>query len=135
MSIDKPENTHRVFAEAARAGSLEPLVALYEPDAVIVERDGALSIGTKAIRAHLEHLLALEPSMSIDASWAVTHGEIALLCSRWSAQIRTPDGRISTIEARGSEIVRRQRDGTWKLVVDNPWGVEVDTASVHQVGV
>lgn len=134
MQIHEPQDTHRVFADAANRGSLESLFALYEPDAVIVEKDGALSLGTNAIRQHLEQLLALQPSMRIEASWAVQHDDIALLCSRWSAEIRTPDGRTTTVQARGSEIARRQRDGTWKLAVDNPWGIDLDRLPAREVG-
>jgi uncharacterized protein (TIGR02246 family) len=134
MLIQEPQDTHRLFADAASRGSLESLLALYEPDAVVVEKDGALSVGTEAIRAHLEQLLALEPRMRIEASWAVQHDDIALLCSRWTAEIRTPDGRTTTVQSRGSEIVRRQRDGTWKLAVDNPWGIDADVRSARAVG-
>ena len=111
MHVQDPKDTHRLFAEAVSRGALDSLCAMYEPDAVIVEKDGTLSSGTQAIRAHLTHLLALEPTMRIDASWALEHGDVALLCSRWSAEVRTPDGRTATLHSRGSEIVRRQRDG------------------------
>lgn len=135
MAIDHPQDTHRLFAAAASRGALDSLVAFYEPDAIVVEQDGSLSQGTRAIRAHLEHLLALEPRMRIEASWTVMHGDVALLCSRWTAEIKTPDGRISTIESRGSEVVRRQRDGTWRLVIDNPWGIDVQATSSRPIGV
>jgi ketosteroid isomerase-like protein len=70
MRISSPEETHRVFAEAANAGAVEDVVALYEPDAMVVERDGQLTIGTSAIRDHVTHLLELKPKMRIDASLA-----------------------------------------------------------------
>lgn len=135
MHVRDPKDTHRLFAEAASRGALDSLCSMYEPDAVIVEKDGTLSIATEAILAHLAQLLALEPRMHIDASWALEHGDIALLCSRWSAEVRTPDGRTATVHSRGSEIVRRQRDGTWQLAVDNPWGIDLDLSSARSTDV
>ena len=40
MAGSKPENAHRLFAEAFNAGDLESLVALYAPDARLVPQPG-----------------------------------------------------------------------------------------------
>jgi hypothetical protein len=29
------------------------------------------------------------------------------------------------LDFRGSEVVRQQPDGSWRLVIDNPWGIEL----------
>lgn len=129
MSIDTPDAVHREFAAAATAADLDRLSRLYEPNAVIVERDGKLSVGTPAIRSHLSHLLSLKPRMRIDTSHAFQRGDIALLCSAWSAEVTLPDGTTSGMTARGSEVARRQADGTWRLIIDNPWGVDLAAAT------
>ena len=33
-----------------------------------------------------------------------------------------PDGKRISSSARGTEVVRRQADGTWRFVIDNPTG-------------
>jgi uncharacterized protein (TIGR02246 family) len=127
MPITRPEDTHHAFARAANAASINELLSLYEPGAAIVERDGRLSVGMDAIAEHLRHLLDMRPRMSIVETRAFQNGDIALLCSRWKASIDTPGGVVE-LESRGSEIVRRQQDGTWRLTLDNPWGIDVATA-------
>ena len=32
------------------------------------------------------------------------------------------NGNTVEMEGNGVEIVRRQADGTWKFIIDNPWG-------------
>jgi uncharacterized protein (TIGR02246 family) len=125
MAIRNPEEIHRAFATAANAGAVEDLVALYEPGAVVVERNGEVTVGTEAIRSHIRHLMALKPAMRIETSRAFCSGDLALLCSRWTATATSPDGKPVSMDFRGSEVVRRQSDGSWRLVLDNPWGIEL----------
>ena len=33
-----------------------------------------------------------------------------------------PDGKRTSSSARGTEVVRRQADGTWRFVIDSPTG-------------
>lgn len=128
MPVQRPEDIHRRFADAANAGDITALAALYESDAVIIERDGTTTSGTSAIRSHLEDLTAMKPRMEIIDSRVFGRGEIALLCSRWRANVTPPGGSEVTMEFRGSEIARQQDDGTWLLLIDNPWGVDLVTA-------
>jgi len=47
--------------------------------------------------------------------YVIEQGDIALLSNRWTA---TFDG--ADISASSAEVARRQSDGTWKYVIDNP---------------
>ena len=123
-----PADKHRYFAEACNSGDIEKLLAMYESDAIVVERNGALTRGTAAIREHLEKLLAMKPTMQILASTAVVNGELAQLSSWWRCTATAPDGSPIAIESHGSELDRRQPDGSWRIVIDNPWGAELVSA-------
>ena len=125
--IQDPSVAHRTFAEVCNSGDLEQLLAYYEPDAIIAERTGELSRGIAAIRKHGEDLLSLKPVMQILASRTVLHGDFALLSSWWHCDATAPDGSAIQLEFRGSELLRRQLDGTWLIVIDNPWGAEVQS--------
>lgn len=125
MPAERPEEIHHRFAAAANAGDAAALAALYEPEALIVERDGSFATGAAAIRSHLDDLVSMRPQMEILDSKAFRNGDTALLCSRWNATVTPPGGAEVTMESRGSEVARRQDDGTWLLLLDNPWGTEV----------
>jgi uncharacterized protein (TIGR02246 family) len=121
-TIRDPDSLHERFCEACNAGQLDRLLDLYEPGAVIVEPTGELSEGTEAIREHLSKLLAMRPSMQILGSRTVVAGDVAQSSSHWHCDAVAPDGSPVHLEFHGSELSRRQPDGSWRLVVDNPWG-------------
>lgn len=104
----EPEDLPRLFVERANAGDVEGLVDLYEPDAVLRVRPGQMARGHAAIRAVYADLLAPQPRFGPpDVQETVRSGDLALTSSV-----------IST--GTTAEIARRQPDGTWRWVVDNP---------------
>jgi ketosteroid isomerase-like protein len=125
--ITNPADIHHEFAAAASSGDLDRLIQLYERGATVISPPGEQGPGERregieAIRAHLNGLLAMQPKMRILASKAHEKGDLALLSSHWQAQVRLPDGREHELEGHGSELARRQPDGSWLLVIDNPGG-------------
>lgn len=122
QEIRDPETLHSRFCEACNTCDLDGLLALYEPDAVIAERTGELTVGTDAIRQHLQALLAMKPAMEIVSSRTVVAGVLALNSSQWRCQAVGPDGSSVEMECHGSELTRRQGDGSWRIAIDNPWG-------------
>ncbi len=120
-----PDTLHAKFVAACEDGDIDALVALYEPDATIRELNGERTIGTEPIRDHIERLLAMKPNMEILSSHSVVSGDLAVSSSHWRAEATAPDGSVVNMEFRGAELTRRQADGTWLIVIDNPFGSEV----------
>jgi uncharacterized protein (TIGR02246 family) len=116
-----PEDVDRLFAEYVNAGDVERVVALYEPHATLLMQDGAPSSGTEAIRIAIADFVAMKPNLVVSVRQVVHGGgDIAAVYNDWDLTLLGPDGR--TIEDRGKacEIVRRQADGNWKFVIDDP---------------
>jgi ketosteroid isomerase-like protein len=40
----------------------------------------------------------------------------------WSFDGTGPDGEPVRLEAQNADVLRRQEDGSWRFVIDNPWG-------------
>ena len=118
MPACRPEDVHRRFAEAVNAGDLKALAELYPA------RGGP---SAPKGRAALQDLLALKPRISVETRSVVRAGEIALLGSRWRLAGTTPEGRPVALTGTGTEMVRRQPDGTWRYVVEP----EAASASLH----
>lgn len=62
--MQTPESIRRLFEQFVNEAAVDQAVSLYEPSAVLIERDGKLVSRANAIRQPLASLLALCPRMS-----------------------------------------------------------------------
>lgn len=125
--LNSPDSVHKMFEGLLNEGNLDRILQIYEPGAVVVDRDGKLVSGSKAIGEYLRGLLALKPKMQITRLHKIEAGDVVILMSDWQMTGRAPDGSTVTDSGHTYDIVRRQKDGTWKVVVDNPYGVTAST--------
>jgi ketosteroid isomerase-like protein len=126
MGVNDP---HAVIGEWVRlfnAGDLEGLVAdMYEDGAVLVPGPDAAPVsGKDAVREVIEQFLAMKGTMSIAGSSCTVSGDLALCHDHWRLE-----GAGGSAEGTTADVVRRQADGTWKYVIDNPFGSEILTDS------
>ena len=117
-----PEEVDHRLADAFNARDLEAIVALYEPGATFIVQPGQSVTGQSAIRAAVQGLLALKPDLRLEVTRVLQAGDVVLLSSKWTLSGTGPDGKPVLMSGNGVEVVRRQPDGTWRYVIDNPWG-------------
>jgi len=114
------EKTLQSFYAAFNDRDIERLLALFEPHAVYVTGSGQYAGNRTDIRAALQQALDLETRIIQGSRQTIIAGDIALMMSNWSQvpDSATPDalGGTSTI------VFRRQPDGEWLIVIDNPIG-------------
>jgi uncharacterized protein (TIGR02246 family) len=111
------------FADALHDGRLDDAVALYEPDAVFIPQPGAAPLhGTDAIRAALAQFTALRPTLTPDIRKVVQAGDIATVLNAWRLDGTGPDGAPLQLSGTSADVLRRRPDGTWALLIDDPWG-------------
>ena len=122
MVATKPQELNRLFEKAFNAGDLEGLLALYEPGALLILQSGEVAAGAKAIREALQSSLALKGKMSVENQCVIEADGTAVSRATWHLTGTAPDGK--PIEMRGStvEVCRRQPDGTWRYLIDLPYG-------------
>jgi len=120
----RPEELHQRIAAAVSNGDLAAYLALYEPGAALATQGGGVAIGTDAISAEIAPFLAVRGTLTVTTARVVASAEIALLRSRGAFSGVAPDGsRVEVPEHDAQEVARRQPDGTWLFVVNDPWGV------------
>jgi ketosteroid isomerase-like protein len=103
----QPEDLGRFFLERANAGDVEGLVALYEPGGILAVPGGGLAVGTDQIRRAHQQFLAGSPVLTGESQPAQRNGDLALTSTRF------PGGATA-------EVARRQPDGSWLWVIDQP---------------
>jgi ketosteroid isomerase-like protein len=105
----EPDELARFFVERANAGDLAGLVELYSEDATLAAPDGTVARGRKEVMAVYARFLAggplLEPG---EQRPALVSGRLALTSTRLR------DGSVT------AEVARREPDGSWRWVVDQP---------------
>jgi ketosteroid isomerase-like protein len=115
-----PEQLHMLFDDAVNAHNLGALLDLYEPDSLGADLDGNAFRGTAAMRHFLADLLSVAQRIDTTTRKVIAGDDIALLSGHWLAHIRTPDGEDLTAEGSSAEVARRQPDGTWRFIIDDP---------------
>ncbi|MCI0459471.1 MAG: SgcJ/EcaC family oxidoreductase [Gemmataceae bacterium] len=127
MAARRAEELGPLWAQGYNAGDLEALSALYEPGARLVPRPGEKPAeGMAAIREVLRGFLAQKGPlrMEIKTESVIEAGDIALLRCWWRLVGSGAEGKRVEITHRSAEVVRRQADGSWRYVVDNPFGAD-----------
>jgi ketosteroid isomerase-like protein len=123
LAASRPEEANYLIAEALSSGDLDAAVALYEPGGAFVPQPGQVVMGADLSEA-VKGFIALKPNLQIEVTRVIEAGDIALLYSKWELDGTAPDGSPVKLAGKGTEVVRRQPDGTWLFVIDNPYGAE-----------
>lgn len=119
MTVNDPAHIHTLFAEAFNAGDVDSLVALYEPNAVLVVK-GQPVTGLLAIRTAYESILARRSRMTLKTRSVVMFDDtLAVLHGDWTVEAAAAESG-KTMSGLSTEVVRRQADGSWRFVIDNP---------------
>jgi len=121
MQGDDPASIHISFQDAFNAGDVDSLMALYEPNAVLVVNRQPVA-GLQAIRAAYQDLLARRRRMILQTHSVVMFDDsLALLHGDWVLEPAATDETGKTARGLSAEVVRRQPDGSWRFVIDNPY--------------
>jgi uncharacterized protein (TIGR02246 family) len=122
MSPHKPEDWPGLFEEHLNTGDLDAVVALYEPEASFVPHSGDTIVGRDGIRQVLAGLIRTKTRLHGRVIQAVTVGDVAVLYTDFQGTTVGPSGQTVEIRYKAIEVLRRQPDGTWKLIVGDPNG-------------
>ncbi|MEV6299125.1 nuclear transport factor 2 family protein [Actinoplanes sp. NPDC051861] len=106
----RPEDLTRLFVERANAKDADGLALLYEEDAVMAYPPGSQTRGREAIRELWARLLPKMPRFEPE-------DPLPTLLSDDLALTSTPPRDGSGARA---QVVRRQPDGSWLRVLDQP---------------
>jgi ketosteroid isomerase-like protein len=110
------------FAALIGAGEARKALTLYERDAAFVVEPGRIVVGHEAIGPALEGFAALRPLLRGDIEQVVHAGNLALVTNRWTLDGNDAEGHSVHLAGRSSDVLRRNDDGEWRIVIDDPWG-------------
>ncbi len=124
MTVQEASKFPNAFDQALNAGDLEGLVSLYDERATIRTADSRVEQGLAAVRVEMEDLIASKATLVNTARHTLQSGDTALIVVDWNLVFSTPDGQ--RIERRGTatNVLKKDPDRGWRLLVANPQGTE-----------
>lgn len=109
--------TISAMTTAFAAGNIDGVMATYEPSAVVISQPGRRVAGDAALRAMFAEFIASGVNFSYGAHEVVVVGDTGLHLMSWTAA--GPDGPMTALSIA---VLHRQPDGSWKMVIDHPFG-------------
>ena len=120
-----PEGMVATLLERFNSGKVSAMMTLYEPQAVLIAKDGRTVTDRTEIAAELERDLSLGLPLEAKARHVFVNGDIAQIVVDWSIDGTGPDGKHVHVEGTASDVARRGADGRWRYLIDNRLGTAV----------
>ena len=124
MSRGTPEEVLKSIVDGINTGNFDTLIPLYEPEAVFATQPGNLARGLSGVREALAGFIAMKGTLDLKVTRVLEASDLALVTTVWSFIGTGPDGEPVKLAGNSADVLRRQADGTWRIVIDNPWGTE-----------
>jgi uncharacterized protein (TIGR02246 family) len=131
MTQPSPLGTINDLTAAINRGDLDAMLKLFEEDAVLVVQAlaGQVARGEVAIRDAYAGFVSLKPTLLRQAQEIVEADGIALHCSRWTLTATSPDGKKLKRAGVSADVLRKQFDGRWLILIYNPYGTSLVSTS------
>jgi ketosteroid isomerase-like protein len=120
-----PEDVSRLIGETVTSGDIDAALSLYEPEATFAMPTGfgeGSVTGLDDLRGAISGFLAMGPELKVNAEKTLLSGDTALVIGNWTLKGRDAEGNDVDASGRYADVVRRQPDGSWLFVIDNPNG-------------
>ena len=123
-SAATPERVLEAIVTGINSGNLESLMPLYESEAAFATEPGSLAHGPAGIAEALNGFISMQGKLDLEVTRVLEADDLALVIGVWTFNGTGPDGQPVRLAARNADVLRRQTDGTWRFVIDNPWGTD-----------
>jgi ketosteroid isomerase-like protein len=123
MNLPKrAEDAHTTLAAAFNTGDVATVMSMYDVTGIIVPEPNKPVSGRQQFEDSIKAILSIKGKMEIKTVYCLQTGNIALGRSEWSIT----DGNEVKVAAKGIEVMQRQTDGTWKIIIDQAFGAEAN---------
>jgi ketosteroid isomerase-like protein len=119
-----PEELLNLQVEEFNKGNVSFLMTLYENDACFASKPGQVVNDLKSIRQSLQSFIDMRGKLEAKVKRVLQASDLAFIITEWSINGTESDGKPINLIGRGTVVLRQQSDGTWRIVIENPWGTD-----------
>jgi uncharacterized protein (TIGR02246 family) len=124
MSNVTPEEVLSSVTECINSGNLDSLTMLYESNACFASQPGQFIKGRDNIRQSMQGFVDMKGKLESKVKRVIRAADLALVISEWSFSGTGPEDNPVNIASIATDVLRQHSDGTWRVIIDNPWGTE-----------
>jgi ketosteroid isomerase-like protein len=121
LKSNRPEELLNLQVKEFNKGNVNSLMTLYENDACFASRSGQVIKGLGSIRLALQDFIDMRCKLEVKVKKVLEATNLALIVTEWSIKGIESDGKTVNLTGMGTVVLRQQSDGTWLIVIENPW--------------
>lgn len=110
------------MTSAFQNGDIDGVMQSYEPNAVVVFEPGRPIDDAAQLRVMFAAMAQINPEFTYSGHDVHVAGDIALHIAPWDMVGTDPEGNPIKETGLSVSVLRKQDDGAWKLVIDDPNG-------------
>lgn len=114
-----------------QAGDIDAVMKMYEEHQSIAFEPGKPVSDAAISRQAFQQFSEMEPEFTYRGHDVIVEGDLAVHIAPWSMTAQGPDGTDVSASGLSVAVLRRQSNGIWKMVIDNPYGNRLLAESVQ----
>ncbi len=118
-------NAVLAMTESFHQKDINRVLARYESNAVIAFEPGRPVSDINDIRMGFNGFFQLNPKFTYSGHEVFVNGNLAIHFAPWSMTGKTPDRKEIRQDGLSVAVLRKQLDGRWLIVFDNPFGAHL----------
>ena len=113
------------FRDCIKNGNTEGALSCFHPEGVYIDREGKELRGLDQIGLAMNEICRLQLNIKGEKPHVTVVDDIAMWLDEWEMTGSAPDGHPIRMTGHTSCIMKRNEEGDWLWLVDNPFGSAV----------
>ncbi|WP_159025725.1 DUF4440 domain-containing protein [Aquimarina sp. Aq78] len=110
------------MTEAFQNKDIQAVMTSYEPNAVVVFEPEAPISDARVLQEMFTKMSMVNPVFTYSGHEVFITGNIATHIAPWKMTAKAPDGTEIKQSGLSVAVLRKQKDGKWLMILDNPHG-------------
>ena len=116
-----PSQLLKTLNKYIATGNVDAVLALHDEDAGLVEFGGGVSRGLDELRKSYAAFFATKPDLNVMPLQIIESDGMAIIMGTYTLNYTNANGKIVSVSGKFGDMVRRQPDGSWLYLLDNPY--------------